>query len=130
MPEGHELCLGKLERLDDMPPGDNAHVAGERGINRCRNPGCCEFGDDVERLAARANWTGGIRTIHSLNVPHASPTRGTQSRQRLGTKQRRRDELVRIWDIGSLCRQVEDGAGVDDEPSHRAPQIGVGASQH
>src|SRR5207245_156399 len=43
-----------------------------------------------------------------------------QSRQYLGTKQRRREELVCVWNIGSLCSQVEDGAGVDDEPSHVA----------
>src|SRR5207249_11551041 len=47
-----------------------------------------------------------------------------QSRQRLGTKERRCEELVRAWDLDPLARQVEDGAGVDDEPSHRVPQIG------
>ena len=43
-----------------------------------------------------------------------------QSRQCLGTKERRCQELVYAWhlDFGLRARQVEDGAGVDDEPSH------------
>src|SRR5439155_8272212 len=54
-----------------------------------------------------------------------SPLDGlVQSRQRLGTKERRREELVRAWDLGLLARQVEDSGCVDDEPSHRVPQSG------
>jgi hypothetical protein len=47
-----------------------------------------------------------------------------QSRQRLGAKKRRREELVRALDFDLRARQMEDGAGVDDEPGHRVPQIG------
>src|SRR6266496_4254070 len=47
-----------------------------------------------------------------------------QCRQRLGTKERRCEELVRAWDLDPRARQVEEGAGVDDDPSHRVPQVG------
>jgi hypothetical protein len=42
-----------------------------------------------------------------------------QSRQRLGTKERRGEELVPAWDLDPLACQVKDSARVDDEPSHR-----------
>ena len=44
----------------------------------------------------------------------APPDGLVQSRQRLGTKKRRREQLVRVWDFDSRARQVEDRAGVDD----------------
>jgi len=47
-----------------------------------------------------------------------------QSRQRLGTQERRCEELVRAWDLDPRARQVEDSAGVDDEPGHRVPPNG------
>ncbi len=44
-----------------------------------------------------------------------------QGRQRLGTQERRCEELVLAWDLDPRIRQVKDGAGVDDEPGHRVP---------
>jgi hypothetical protein len=43
-----------------------------------------------------------------------------QSRQGLGTKERRCEELVRARDLDFLGRQSDDGAGVDNELSYRA----------
>jgi hypothetical protein len=48
-----------------------------------------------------------------------------QRRERLGTQERRCEELVRVWDLDARARQVEDGTGVDDEPGHRVPRIGL-----
>jgi hypothetical protein len=48
----------------------------------------------------------------------------------LGTKERRCEELVRLWGLDPRARQVEDGAGVDDEPGHRYLRSGVGVSRH
>jgi hypothetical protein len=42
-----------------------------------------------------------------------------QSRQCLRTKERRCEKLVRASDLDPRAREVEDGAGVEDEPSHR-----------
>src|SRR5439155_15406678 len=42
----------------------------------------------------------------------------------LGTKERRCQELVLACDLDPRGREVEDGAGVDDEPGHRVPPIG------
>jgi hypothetical protein len=39
-----------------------------------------------------------------------------QSRQRLGTKERRCEELVSAGDFDSFACQVKDGTGIDDEP--------------
>jgi hypothetical protein len=91
-PEAHELCLGKLEGLDDMPPGDNAHVAGERGINRCRDPGRWEFGHDVERLAIRANWTGGLRTTQLAQRTARFPYEPSSS-----------GDIPELWRSGRSC---------------------------
>jgi hypothetical protein len=52
-----------------------------------------------------------------------------QSRQRLGTKERRCEELVRAWDLDPRARQVEDGACVDDELVIGYLRSGVGATQ-
>jgi hypothetical protein len=48
-----------------------------------------------------------------------------QSRSRLGTKKRRCEKLVRTWDLDPRARQVNDGPGVDDEPGHRVPRMGL-----
>jgi hypothetical protein len=42
-----------------------------------------------------------------------------QSRQRLGTEQRRCEELVRARNLDLLAREMQDGAGIDDELGYR-----------
>ena len=48
-----------------------------------------------------------------------------QGRQRLGPQERRCEELVLARDVDPRAREVEDGAGVDDEPGHRVPPARV-----
>src|SRR5207237_134125 len=56
-----------------------------------------------------------------------------QHRQRLRAQQRRGQQLVRMVNLDCSARQVEDSAGVDDEPGHafivRAARQGVGLRQ-
>jgi hypothetical protein len=42
-----------------------------------------------------------------------------QSRQRLGTKECRCEKLVLVGDLDLVTHEVENGAGVDDEPGQR-----------
>ena len=50
-----------------------------------------------------------------------------KGRQRLGSQEGGRQELVIAGDFEPLASQVEDGAGVDDEPRHQVLAFGVGA---
>ena len=50
-----------------------------------------------------------------------------QSRKRLGTKERRCEELVRARDLDLRARQVENGARIDDELRHRRQRGPYGA---
>jgi hypothetical protein len=43
----------------------------------------------------------------------------------LGTKERRCEELVRVWDLDPRARQVEDGPGFDDEFRLEAEHLSV-----
>jgi hypothetical protein len=80
LPEGDALWLGKLERLDDVPLADYAHVAGKRGIDLRGDPGRCELGDDVEKLTVCANkmvrnWPLAERTARFANLNRSGDIR-------------------------------------------------------
>ena len=48
-----------------------------------------------------------------------------QSGERLGTKERRCEELMRFRNLEAHTGQVEGGSGVDNVLGHRVPHIGV-----
>jgi len=61
-------------------------------------------------LAERVNRRADLAPLDGL----------VEGRQRLGTQERRCEEFVRAADRDPRARQVEDGAGVNDEPPMRS----------